>query len=254
MSKQHDYSFRIVKVKRGTDNTAVEITYTALPLEVRGTLERNWKEAHGLERWMPLELRLKSDTPVEAADLRAIAREMLADVADVWESVAADIAVIIRNTMTVSGPKLVERGIVVKSDERKNRERIARKLGRGVKHSRFGITLEGRHDRWPTWEVADRYVRGILTAEELRSVRVQWERVEWDLYDNSTRKVHVVYADAEHLLERGGHKMVGTTAWQSVRHTLPAEISELVEALAGEWHGTGAELLLAAHDLEVSPC
>lgn len=254
MSNQHDYTFRIVKVKRGTDNTAVEITYTALPLEVRGTLERGWKEAHGLERWMPLALRLKSDTPVEAEQLRSIGREMLADVADVWESVAADIAVIISHTLQ-RGPKLVERGIVVKSDERKNRERIARKLGRGVKHSRFGISLEGRHDRWPTWEVADRYVRGMLTAEELRSVRVQWERVEWDLYDNTTRKVHVIYADAHHLLTQpSGHKNVNSTAWQSVRDTLAPEIAELVEALAGEWHGTGPELLEAANTLEVSPC
>ena len=247
-----DYSFRVVKVKRGTDNTAANITYTALPLEVRFTLERAWKEAHDLTHWLPLELRLQSDVAVPAEQLRAIAREMLADVASVWQSTAAEIAVIIRNTMTVSGPKLVERGQVVKSDARKSRERIARKLGKGVRHSRYGITLEGQYNRWPTWEIADRYVRGMLTDEELRSVRVQWERLEWDHYDNTTRKVHTVYADAEHLLEVGGHKKVNGTAWQAVRHTLAPEIAELVEALAGEWHGTGAELLEAALSLEVT--
>lgn len=243
----YDYVLRVVRLKRGTTNQAADISYTALPLGVRGDLELAWKGRHGLSRWMPLEYRLQSETTVPAERLREIARDMLSDIADVWEGVSTELAVVIRHRIQSGGSQLVERANVAKTEERKVRERVARKLGKGARHSRFGITLEGTHGRWPTWEAADRYVRGLLTADDLRAVRVQWERVEWDYYDNTVRSMHVVYADAAHLLDAHPRSAsIGSTAWKAVRHTLDPQVAEVVEALSGEWHGTGADLLTAA--------
>jgi hypothetical protein len=251
MSASFDYSFRIVKVKRGTENTASSISYTALPLEVRGTLEMAWQERLGLRRWCILEPRLESSVEIAEDQLRAIARDMLADIADVWESTATEIAIIIAQT-TVRGPRFVERGTVVKGEARKQRERIARKLGKGVKHSRHGITLEGDHNTWPTWDVADRFVRGTLTDDELRAVRVSWHRTHYENFDQVRNEYHTIYADAEHLLsQRNTVSKVGYE-WQAVRHTLDPQIAEVVEALSGEWHGTGLELLEAASALELT--
>lgn len=251
MSAGFDYSFRIVRIKRGTTNMAADISYTALPLEVRGSLERGWADRHGMKRWMPLEVRLESEAAVPAERLRELAQELLADVADVWEGTTTELAILIRHTLVTGGPRLVERRQVTKSAERRNRESIARKLGKGVHHSRYGIELEGGHSYLTTWEEADRFVRSCLTADELRSVRVSWGRTTWGQFDDSHRTTHTVYADAVHLLgDRNGRAHVGSTAWKAVRHTLPVEITEAVEALAGEWHGTGLELLEAAQNLE----
>jgi hypothetical protein len=242
------YSLHLVRIKRGTTNQSSEISYSALPLETRGDLERSWGERYGLTRWCPLEPRLDSEIPVEPARLREIAQAMLADVAEAWEGTATELAVVVRSWQ--SERKLVERLQVTKGEERTAREKAARKLGKGVTHSRYGITLNGTHDNHATWEAADAFIRARLTAEELRRFRVQWRRdYGWDQFDNTQVKTHTVYADAEHLFEDRAKGLVGSTAWLAVRGTLEPEVAENAEALSQDWHGTGLELLEAARGL-----
>jgi hypothetical protein len=248
-----DYAFQILRVKRGTDNVAAEISYTALPLEVRGALEGRWRQVYGLRHWGVLEPRLESEQAVPAERLREISRDLLADIGEVWEGTAAELAVVVRHTLVNGGPRIVERGRVEKSENRRQRERVARKLGKGARHDRFGITLEGNHARWATWQEVDAFVRSRLTADDLRAVTVQWVRYSWDNFDNSHRTTHTVYADAEHLLgdrKALGAGLVKSTSWEAVRDTLQGDLREIVESLAGEWHGTGLELLDAARALE----
>lgn len=243
-----DVTFQVVRVKRGTENTAAEISYSALPLETRGELERVWNGAFELKHWGVLEPRLEVPETVDPEHLRAVARVMLRDIADAWEGVACELAVIIR-PLTKSGPKLVERAHVVKGEARKRRERVARKLGKGVTHSRHGITLEGSHARWSTWQEADAFVRSRLTADEIREFHVGWYRYSWDNFDNTRVSCHTVFADARHLFEEEGPRSARDSEWQSVRGTLDPDLAEAVESLRSDWHGTGLELLEAAEAL-----
>lgn len=249
MSAQHDYTFRMVRV--GKDGrSAREITYTALPLEDRSALERAWADAHGLKHWSVLEPRLITDAAVPADELRRIARAMLEDVADVWCGVGAELAVIIRHTLGASSARIVERATVAKTDERKARERIARKLGKGAKLGRRTIMLEGYASGLRSAADADRFVRSRLSADELRTVKVTWHDRSWDQFDNVRNLYHTVYADAEHYLADGVHRpILSGREWATVRGTLDPVVLELVEGLAQGWHGTGSELLEAARAL-----
>lgn len=174
MSTELLYSFQVSRIKRGTENARAEVSYSALPLEARAALESGWRDRLGLQRWCPLEPRLDSPVQVPTERLREIAREMLADISEVWEGTGVELVVVV-SCMQAKG-RLVERARVEKSDARRRRESVARKLGKGTTHSRHGITLEGTYDRHCTWEDADRFVRSRLTEDELREFPVQWHR------------------------------------------------------------------------------
>jgi hypothetical protein len=248
MSGTHDYAFRLVRVKRGTDNVSAEISYTALPMDARAHIDLELQR-NGLSRWLPLHWRVQTVNPTPAEGLRSMAREILQLAAESWEGTGAELAVVITRPLHNDGKRLVERARVEKSDARRQRERIARKLGKGVTHSRYGVTLAGTHAQHCTWEDADRFVRSRLTADELRTVPVFWSREHgWDNFDNVRRSSHRVFADAVQLLHHA-YGLGGSTAWHAGRGTLSPAIAETIEALAEGWTGTGPELLTAAQKL-----
>jgi len=253
MSSAFDYNLSLVRVGRD-GRTAGEVSYKALPMQVRTELERGWRDAHGLTHWLPLCVRLESPTQVPADELRRIARAMLEDASAVWCGVACELAVVVRHTYGTVPTHLVERLQVTKSDDRKALERVVRKLGKGARLGTYGIGLDGYLAKLETREEADRFVRSRLTLDELRLVRVMWDYKTWGNYDDVHNHYHTVYADADHYVASVGAVGVASFEWRAVRDTLPADVLETFEVLAAGWVGTPAELLDAARALEVVAC